>query len=83
MEAGKAVGDSVLLAPFLVCPFPPLARAGDPQATGEERATRRGLLWADPCSVCKEGALLSSFHGGLGSLKPSSQRLPCLEHKLR
>lgn len=42
-QAGKAVGDSMLLAPFLLCPFLPLARAGDPQTTGEERATRREL----------------------------------------
>lgn len=84
-QAEKAVGDSMLLAPFLLCPFPPLARAGDPQATGEERATRRQLnpegtfMWES----AGEDALLPSFQGGLSSLNPFSQRLPCMEHELR
>lgn len=80
MEAGKAVGDNVLLAPFLLCPFPPLAMTGDPQATGEERAAPCGHIHV---SFCTEDALLPSFQGGLGSLNPSSQRLPCMEHELR
>lgn len=83
MEAGKAVGDSVLLAPFLLCPFPLLARNGDPQATEEGHKERTAPCGCIHVSVCKEDTLLPGFQRGLNSLNPSSQRLPCMEHELR
>lgn len=82
MEAEKAVGDSMLLAPFL--PFPSSGWGWRPPGHGREGHKERTA----PCghvhvSVCKQGALLSAFQGALGSLDPSSQRLPCMEHELR